>query len=449
MANRGTVPSAPSYEELPPPHNRASRAGPLRSEFTVCLKTITPVLGGAVTPRTVDEVDVIRAPSVRGHLRFWWRALYGHQYATASELFAAESALWGRAAHEKGGRSAVEIGIRVFSRSDIDKTDVDDEDPGGYALWPARAPRGKKKADGAKPSPRWHPGVAFALSVAAPRDKEREVKNAIRAWVLFGGYGGRTRRGVGSLTVDGAAEEWLPSAASREAVAAIFGRDVFAREQARSTLPWLAGASLLTSQPDPDAIKAWTTALGWLRDFRQGHQGGQGERARKPDPSGGNRPSISNWPEADKVRHLTGKTRGHQPKHNATPAYPWAGFGLPIIGRFQKDGRDSRQLNEPDDFELRWRSSDGDHDRLASPLIVKAMPLANGTFAPIALWLNRKMPEGSMVYLKGVPGSEAPFDLLIAPGDKTRFKPLEGKKTLRDAFLDWLVATKRATEVVR
>jgi hypothetical protein len=54
-----------------------------------------------------------------------------------------------------------------------------------------------------------------------------------------------------------------------------------------------------------------------------------------------------------------------------------------------------------------------------------------------------------MVYLKGVPGSEAPFDLLIAPGDKTRFKPLEGKKTLRDAFLDWLVATKRATEVVR
>ena len=448
MANRGTVPSAPSYEELPPPHNRASRAGPLRSEFTVCLKTITPVLGGAVTPRTVDEVDVIRAPSVRGHLRFWWRALYGHQYATASELFAAESALWGRAADEKGGRSAVELGIRDHSRSQVDSSNVRLGDTGAYALWPARETR----ADGAikdPAAPRWKPGLVFALSVLAPRDKEREVKNAIRAWVLFGGYGGRTRRGVGSLTVEGAAQDWLPSVASRGALKEVFGHEVFVPEEARSTLPWLAGARLFTSTPDRDAIKAWTTALGWLRDFRQGHQGGQGERAREPDPSGGNRPSISNWPEADKVRHLTGKTRGHQPKHNATPAYPRAGFGLPIIGRFQKDGRDSRQLNEPDDFELRWRSSDGDHDRLASPLIVKAMPLANGTFASIALWLNRKMPEGSMVYLKGVPGSEAPFDRLIAPGDKTRFKPLEGKKTLRDAFLDWLVATKRATEVVR
>jgi CRISPR-associated protein Cmr1 len=309
MANRGTVPSAPSYEELPPPHNRASRAGPLRSEFTVCLKTITPVLGGAVTPRTVDEIDVIRSASVRGHLRFWWRALYGHQYATASELFAAESALWGRAADEKGGRSAVELGIRVHSRSQVDSSNVRLGDTGAYALWPARETR----ADGAikdPAAPRWKPGLVFALSVLAPRDKEREVKNAIRAWVLFGGYGGQTRRGYGSLTVKGAAEEWLPSAASREAVAAIFGRDVFAREQARSTFPWLAGASLRPSKPDPDAIKAWKTARGWLRDFRQG-----------------------------------------------TP-------------------------------EVNGRPRDG----TKQPLIVKAMPLANGTFAPIALWLNRKMP---------------------------------------------------------
>src|SRR5690606_20083052 len=108
--------------------------------------------------------------------------------------------------------------------------------------------------------------------------------------------------------------------------------------------------------------------------------------------------------EADKIRHLTRRTRGHEPRHNGVPVWPRAGFGLPIVGRFQRQARNGGRLDEPDDFLLLWRRGRENEDRLASPLIVKAVPLAGGTFVPCALWLNRAYPAGSgvEVYVKGV-----------------------------------------------
>lgn len=40
------------------------------------------------------------------------------------------------------------------------------------------------------------PGTQFRLTLIAAGSCETEVKNALRAWILFGGYGGRTRRGL-------------------------------------------------------------------------------------------------------------------------------------------------------------------------------------------------------------------------------------------------------------
>src|SRR5262249_7171392 len=157
------------------------------------------------------------------------------------------------------------------------------------------------------------------------------------------------------------------------------------------------------------------------KEFRQGIAGSPGERAREPGTGKQqpNRPSWSNWPEADKIRHLTKKTRTHPPRHNASLAWPRAGFGLPIIGQFQTRARDGSRLDEPGQFELNWRASRNDEqgfDRLASPLIVKALPLATGQFAPCALWLNRAYPVGE-VCLKDFRNSGAPFDRLVADGD--------------------------------
>jgi CRISPR-associated protein Cmr1 len=438
---------APTYANLPAARQRAARPGPavpVVVEISVRVEVVTPILGGGDQIRTVDEVDIIRAPTVRGHLRFWWRALYARQDDDPKKLFDRESKLWGRAATDEGGRSAVELSIDIEKTGEIDKSNIRandsrDRTPGAYALWPARS---EKKTD--TPAPRRVPGTQFRLKLVAPANSADEVRNALRAWLLFGGYGSRTRRGLGSFKVLDDASEWLPSSLSRDALTTLFGSDVFAPTgKASSDVPRIGGASLHIGGSRKDAVEAWTAALDWLRNFRQGTSGLQGSPAREPGTGKPerNRPSISNWPEPDKIRRLMGKMSAHAPRHNATPAWPRAGFGLPIIGRFQTKARDGRPLHEPEPFRIHWqrRQEQGERDRLASALIVKALPLAGGTFVPCALWLDRTYPDGDVI-LSGMSNSAAPFDRLVASGDTPRFSALAGKSTLRQAFLDWLHA---------
>jgi CRISPR-associated protein Cmr1 len=473
---------APRYDDIRLlARPRAARGSAEQREVSVRLEVVTPILGGSHQTRAIDDIDVIRAPSIRGHLRFWWRALYAAQYGNADGLYQRESALWGRAATDDGGRSAVEIRvgvervgrtdsseIRLFSSRDQPAT------PGAYALWPARA----ETKTNTPTAPRRQPGTQFQLTLKVPAAHEAEVKNALRAWILFGGYGGRTRRGLGSLTVAPEdACDWPPSAGTREALKSLFG-DVDIFEAPTGTpcdVPWFGGAAVHVGRADRNAQTAWTTTLEWLRDFRQGSTGQPGSRAREPGPNGNaQRPSISNWPEGDKIRRLSTPQRGlrwaHTPRHNQTPAWPRAGFGLPIIGQFQSKSREkhpTRKRNgrpdemswnelpqshpnygtEPEGFELRWRAGDVEHDRLASPLIVKALPLADGTFAPCALWLNRAHPANGQVVLRNVNNSQAPFDRLGDAGEEAQFAALANKTSLRQAFLDWL-HTKYQTTVV-
>lgn len=457
---------APGIEELPPGRPCQGRGGLEFKLFSVRLEVVTPILGGSYETRAIDDVDVIRAPSVRGHLRFWWRAVYAAQYANADVLYQRESALWGRAATDDGGRSAVQIRVSVERAGDTDNSEIrlypgrgQQATPGAYALWPARA----ETRTNTPTAPRRQPGTRFQLTlkVAGTDEDQAEVRNALRAWILFGGYGGRTRRGLGSLKVIADADGWLPTAATREALTSLFGRDVFAAPtRPPCDVPWFGGAAIHVGTKGADAQKAWTTALDWLKEFRQGttdHQ--QLGRAREPGTGKlqPNRPSISNWPEADKIRRIENKTRAHAPRHNSTAAWPRAGFGLPIIGQFQTQDRNGQRFDsrnpqnggydEPGPFELRWRAGNVEHDRLASPLIVKALPLADGTFAPCALWLNRAHPANGEVVLRNTNNSQAPFDRLVANGDTPQFSALANKTSLRQAFLDWLHGTKQTTAV--
>lgn len=432
--------AAPSYKDLPVARPMGARDGPERESLAVRLEVVTPILGGAAVVRQVDDVDFIRPASIRGHLRFWWRALNGHCFGSSDELYKEESALWGRAADDDGGRSEVEVQVSKVVAADVDSSPVVPAMPGGYALWPARVP----------PAPRRNPGTRFLLTLTVPADtRKAQVESALRAWLLFGGYGSRTRRGLGSCRVVDDAADWLPREATLPSITQAFDRNIFLPPGRPSCdVPWLAGAALHVGPPIAGPEDAWTTALNWLRDFRQGTANGPCGRARQPGfPPQPNRPSISNWPEPDKIRHLTGRIKSHPPRHNATPVWPRAGFGLPILGRFQDRARGGGHMNEPDRFELCWRDGHGaEHERLASPLIVKAMPLASGQFAPCALWLNRAYPRGEVV-LQGNLASAAPFDQMVAAGDTPRFAALAGKLSLREAFLNWLSGTCHTTVV--
>lgn len=389
--------------------------------------------------------------------------MYAEQCSSPVELYKRESKLWGGAGADDVRRSVVEIRVRTTQgqEGEVDDSDVlpyrksgEGPTPGAYAVWPARG------SDSESTAPRRKPGTKFSLTLKVPNtgNDDTEVRNALRAWILFGGYGGRTRRGLGSLTVIGDdANEWLPAAPTRESLTELFGFDIFASNANANgatldDVPRLGGSALYSGAKVKHAERAWTNALDWLKEFRQGTSGRENERAREPGDGKEqpNRPSISNWPEADKIRHIKGKTKAHPPRHNANTVWPRAGFGLPIIGRFQTARRNGGKYDEPDPFELRWCTPDGDKDgneRLASPLIVKALPLANGTFTACALWLNRAYPANGSVFLRNTPNSEAPFDLLVAPGDKPFFSVLAGHTTLRDAFLSWLQARFNTTVV--
>lgn len=467
-------PTPPTFEELPPKRPRGVRGGDLVETLAVPLELVTPLLGGAVQPRTIDHVDIIRAATLRGHLRFWWRALFGGRLQ-GEPLYQEERRIWGGASddnHHAGGRSAVELRVTVTRAAAVDSSPIRpygwDMTPGAYALFPARGTRGDARNPAQEIAPRRQPGTRFLLELRCPASLRAQVEATVRALLLFGGYGARTRRGLGSLTVSDPAERarWLPARADRQALCELFGTDVLAALPGRplDDLPLLAGAGLRVGPRVASAQLAWITALGWLNDFRQGQPTTGALGAHVPtqarDRGDNRRPGRSNWPEADKVRRLAGRGPwAHPPLHNATPAWPRAGFGLPIISQFQRRDRNNAPYRdrEPEPYELRWlpaaQGEPGNNrpgkeqDRLASPLIVKALPLADGSFVPCALWLYRGYPAGQVLLRLADPRSAhsaAPFDLLVAPGDQARFQPLAQAMTqppgrrLRAAFFTWL-----------
>ncbi|MCP3103974.1 type III-B CRISPR module RAMP protein Cmr1 [Myxococcus sp. K15C18031901] len=451
-----------SHEALPDPKGIQRRlvGGPLLATFTVSLATITPILGGSTTLRKVDTVDVIRAPTIRGHLRFWWRALYGHQCATPRELAVRERALWGGMGGDEGTRSTVDVTVSVepLGENMVDPSDIEQGAEGAYALWIAREQRsGEPKL----PAERYRPGVRFRLVVRMPVEHQPEVENAVRAWILWGGYGSRTRRGLGSLTVTAEEERWLPASSTGTALrqhlpgVMLFGPTSVA--PARDT-PSVCGARLVHGSDSRDAMRAWFKAVEWLRDFRQQQPPDsesihEGKFAR--DRGSPTRPSRSRWPEPDNVRLLLKPPHGkwaHDVRKgkSAKVVWPRSSFGLPVPIRFQEKNRERvpyvqlpQPKSEPEEVELRWEDDKKVRERLASPLVVKAMPLRGGKFVPIALWLHRAWPRGSVVLVrkkKGalpIPGSKAAFDAPIPPEDAALYAPLVDAN-VRDAFLGWL-----------
>jgi CRISPR-associated protein Cmr1 len=242
-------------------------------------------------------------------------------------------------------------------------------------------------------------------------------------------------------------EQWLPAACTASALNEHFGVELFgAPGGARRDTASLLGARLFTRSDKPmdDAMRAWELAINWLSDFR--HKPGDGGDFARGAVSN-KRPGRSRWPEADKVRVLTRRhANRHAPLHNTKPVWPRAGFGLPIVGQFIDKGE-----GDPGNYTIVWYDRHGDKkDRLSSPLILKAMPLANGKYVPAALWLHRAFPEGGQAGLDDRNPGLAHMDRLVAEGDTARYSPLAGitgHDQLQQAFFKWLDSNNYASEV--
>lgn len=405
-------------------------------------KVITPLFGGGVTPAEADPVTVVRGTEVRGHLRFWWRATRGGQFdGDLSKMKEAEDRLWGAASTGSNPKpSAVIIDVVPDNPGQHDapfEVIAGNPDRRGrprprvrprrgsvvpaYAAFPLQPP--EREAVIGMQTKTVRVGVEFTLKVSFCKQDQEEVEAALWAWETFGGIGARTRRGFGALcctTVDGV-QHPLPTIDNlKQSINASLAKYIV-QENWPDDLPHLSSTCQYKISKDyRDPISAWRYLLDSLKDFRQ----------MRNDGSQANRPGRSKWPEPDAIRRLTGRRSGlHSTTLSSIDKFPRAAFGLPIIFHF-KDERDG----DPSDTTLQGAN----HDRLASPLILRPLACANNRAVGLALILESPDTLPGGLILKDAPGNPSVQSKIDAKTEAPKIEPLRGDADVLRAFLNFL-----------
>lgn len=430
----------------PPPLERANPPVVLLRRY----RLLTPLFGGGVEAGKVDVTTPIRGTSIRGQLRFWWRATRGGEYGNLARMKTAEDDIWGKTrvaspvtitvSEAKPGRiyakarnshgEAIPIGEPASDHS--------------YVAFPLKSQRPTRDRPG-REAGEVHEGVTFSLRISFPATLAADVRAALWAWETFGGIGARTRRGFGALACDdvqleeGSAplplEEWrwlYPC----DAVAARLADDI---DNFVSQGEFPAGVPHLIRDPNrcklqpahDDPQVAWRRLFDALKKFRQNRGRGNGPR-----------PGRSHWPEPDAIRHLT--VRGPLPadRHPIfTPRidkFPRADFGLPIVFQFKNE---AGRPPEPEQTQLQGAN----YDRLASPLILRPLACEGGRAVGLAVILDGPRPDqmpGGLI-LKGAPRNPTVYATLDPTTEAPRVSSAtggayNGNPDVLQAFLDTL-----------
>jgi len=472
--------------EEAPPKDVVEQPGPWRASFE--LRSITPILGGGVQSFEPDQVDVVRVPAIRGHLRWWWRGLYQSwgddaDRTVADALFAREAELWGGvgvpghtregAKESPGLRSRVRITVDLLALGQVKPAGshkwndrgnlkaVPDWQIGsklGYALFPLQRPQRERQKheedDPARtrelPTREIREGLQFRLRVAVPgaqpgsapeKVEVAQVLAAVWAWIFFGGLGARTRRGFGALELSKA-----PEIAELPSIDHARWSRLFQAPQERDIPRWLeelealaspAGRlwpfQLLLGKPMREAARAHQEMVGHLKDFRQAPG-----FARDP---GSPRPGQSRWPEPHLLRTLAppGRPFDHSPSPDAAAAVrdgevgaPRAAFGLPILVQFKDHGDQRANATLSPLNAQRW----------PSPLLLRPLRLANGQYASLTVRLPLRPPATvSVIFDAGAGNDDKTCAVAKSAGarvDIARFLKAARGDALQ-AFEDWLI----------
>jgi len=390
------------------------------------MQMITPIFGGGAEAEVNDPVTLIRPSSIRGHLRFWWRATRGAKCKTVNELRKKEGEIWGTPENP----SSVCIEVVVEEQDDpFECASYKHRGDGGYRLeWSApfnvqrsslpyvlfpfqgKAPESDEPKNPSKMVKSARFKLITHISSANGDNIEKDVEAAVWAWVNFGGIGARTRRGCGalyclnpkSLTPPSFEEfkKWLiersehyelptmhsPPSSEEDAILAKSSFSV-ATHSSSSLRTWPTLGRILLKD-GRDSISSWDECIKVMNDLRQ--------RSEGRDRGSTMRPGRSRWPEPESLRklivtqkHLVSRPRKmHPPDHRMKNiiAFPRVEFGMPTIIEIRKEG--IKPTLQPDK----------DHDRMASPLILKPVRFSNGRFASMIIRLNS--PPLDTAYVK-------------------------------------------------
>ncbi|MEO6890507.1 MAG: type III-B CRISPR module RAMP protein Cmr1 [Ktedonobacteraceae bacterium] len=177
-------------------------------EVTFTLRVLTPLFLTGADQTTAE----LRAPSFRGLMRYWYRALVGGIVGadgkTLQQVMKAETTVFG--ATDTGSAVAVRVfGVSEKPKEFTERTSINvggkwQATGKGYLLW-SMARNGSNERRNLKPA-RWFfpPGTTFRLTLSAHGEDDIKLKQAIAAfWLLInlGSVGSRSRRCAGSIAV--------------------------------------------------------------------------------------------------------------------------------------------------------------------------------------------------------------------------------------------------------
>jgi CRISPR-associated protein Cmr1 len=370
------------------------------------VRFLTPMFGGGVTAKEgggsekpFDPLTSVRGASIRGHLRFWWRATVGCYYPTVSAMRDAEINLWG--GPEQQGKVALAVtrqpakptGVPVYSwvanqnnRFNPRSVNIEGQDL-AYATFPLQArqhpaPHGELWSFGSSSCE-----IELLATSLLSETEQQQVEIAVKAWLVCGGLGGRTRRGFGAI-------EGGPVGGG------IFGWREFTKDAARfatgdplSSVPALyLGGDYCQRSTSPTAVAAWGKGISALRDYRQGLNIGRNAEGRAP--------KRSRWPEADMIRRLTGeRSAAHSEDISHVNVAARAGFGMPMIIKFKDDMRgDPKQAQILPVLPIRDGHSP---DRLASPFLIRPLRLGESQFVAVCICLQYTVPIEKVRVVQG------------------------------------------------
>ncbi len=394
-------------------------------------RIITALFGGGVEPNHADPITVVRATEVRGHLRFWWRATRGGQYATPAKLQAAEAAIWGAAATPDGkvGQSAVWVEVvqwtegkedtpyEVFSkdgelksrhrRASVSPAYID------FPLQPKEDELSNGNLNMRLKETRFN--VTFTIKLNYLKKWETDVEAALWAWETFGGIGARTRRGFGALSlerVDGQPVQLPTTQTVRKELERLLRKHVVegTRPEKVPHLRRDISDSWFVLKETGDPYKVWKTLSDKLKKFRQ----------KRPD-------GHSDWPEPNAIRRKAGVSARGPHAARKIDAAPRGSFGLPIVFHMAHDSGLDQTLQ-----------IDDKQDRFASPLILKPIACGrerdNDRAIGLALILQgTEVPD--VLYLKGV---DQPINRTLTTNEAKRISVLDGETDVLKAFLHFL-----------
>lgn len=448
----------PSSKDIP---DCPGKPVPVRHETTRTyeIELITPMFGGGSKPGEVDRDFPIRATSIRGQLRHWWRLTHGLSLG---------SAMWRREEEIFGSMefpSSLEICVSNCSKPDLVSATVFDRfGPEAYVLFPAD--EGKHNIV--------RQGLTFALTVkwsnidklkqrrqAQKRSREKappndiadltpDIEDALATWLTLGGLGARTRRGCGAV-----------------------------RCNKLTIIPphkLALDVRVFLGPPQRDSMLAWHHSVLPYRNFRQTPRGKKHAKTLKNGKTV-NVPGRSHWPEPDSIRKLTGcslkPTTGTSPSSvpadedtrdhsipiapvNLLPAFPKAVLGLPINFHFADGpGKHARAQTNLDPQDVELRPFDESVNRMASPVLTRPL-FVEGEWRPAVAIIGPKLPENFQARLVGQKATasgghinEPIFASAIQGDSVAKLEVMRGQRNAVDALAEYLSQVVKYEEVTR